>query len=67
MKTILILGAGLSASSMIRYLLQHSISENWKLRIVDRDKNRILTLTENHQNAEALDFDATSSDLTEDI
>ena len=46
MKTILILGAGLSASSMIRYLLKHSVAENWKLRIVDRDKNRVLSLTE---------------------
>ena len=62
MKTILILGAGLSASSMIRYLLKHSVAENWKLRIVDRDKNRVLSLTGNHENAEALNFDATKSE-----
>ena len=61
MKTILILGAGLSASSMIRYLLQHCEKEHWKLRIVDRDKDRVLDLIDNHKNAEALDFDATSS------
>lgn len=63
MKTILILGAGLSASSMIRYLLQHCEKENWRLRIVDRDKNRILSLINNNQNAEALDFDATVSSI----
>ncbi|MDO7610359.1 MAG: saccharopine dehydrogenase NADP-binding domain-containing protein, partial [Crocinitomicaceae bacterium] len=63
MKTILILGAGLSASSMIRYLLQHCEKENWRLRIVDRDKNRILSLINNNQHAEALDFDATVSSV----
>jgi len=62
MKTILILGAGLSASSMIRYLLKHSVAENWKLRIVDRNKNRVLLLTGNHENAVVLNFDATRSD-----
>lgn len=61
MKTILILGAGLSASSMIRYLLNHSSSENWKLRIVDRDINRVLELIGDNKNAEALDFNASDS------
>ena len=61
MKTILILGAGLSASSMIRYLLTHSEKENWKLRIVDRDIDRILNLVGGHKNAIALNFNATNS------
>ena len=61
MKTILILGAGLSASSMIRYLLTHSEKENWKLRIVDRDIDRILNLVGDHKNATALNFNATNS------
>ena len=41
MKTILILGAGLSASSMIRYLLNASEKEGWQLRIVDRELSRV--------------------------
>jgi saccharopine dehydrogenase (NAD+, L-glutamate forming) len=61
MKTILILGAGLSASSMIRYLLTRSEKENWKLRIVDRDIDRILSLVGDHKNATALNFNATNS------
>ena len=61
MKTILILGAGLSASSMIRYLLTHSEKENWKLRIVDRDLDRIWNLVGDHKNATALNFNATNS------
>ena len=37
MKTILILGAGLSASSMIRYLLNRAEENDWMLKIVDQD------------------------------
>ena len=37
MKKILILGAGLSASSLIRYLLNHAEENSWKLTIVDKD------------------------------
>ncbi len=46
MKTILILGAGLSASSMIRYLLNASKQEGWSLRIVDRDLKRVEKLVQ---------------------
>jgi NADH dehydrogenase FAD-containing subunit len=37
MKNILILGAGLSASSMIRYLLNLAQENDWHLKIVDQD------------------------------
>ena len=37
MKNILVLGAGLSASSLIRYLLENSTEYNWKVRIVDQN------------------------------
>jgi saccharopine dehydrogenase-like NADP-dependent oxidoreductase len=58
MKTILILGAGLSASSMIRYLLKHADSYNWNLRIVDQDKSLIEKKINGHKRALALDFNA---------
>lgn len=37
MSNILVIGAGLSASSMIRYFIQNAPKENWKIKIIDRD------------------------------
>ena len=58
MKTILILGAGLSASSMIRYLLNASQKKAWKLRIVDRELSRVEKLIDGFSSAHALSFNA---------
>ncbi|MEJ6589794.1 MAG: saccharopine dehydrogenase C-terminal domain-containing protein [Crocinitomicaceae bacterium] len=62
MKTILILGAGLSASSMIRYLLNSSKEEGWQLRVVDRELSRVEKLIAGYSNAQALSFNATERD-----
>lgn len=61
MKSILILGAGLSASSMIRYLLNHAEENNWHLRIVDQDVNLVHRKINGHPNATALSFNALDS------
>ena len=61
MKTILILGAGLSASSLIRYLLAHSEAENWHLKIVDQNLSLVQKKINGHPNAEALSFNALDS------
>jgi saccharopine dehydrogenase-like NADP-dependent oxidoreductase len=37
MKSILILGAGLSSSSLIRYLLNHASQYDWEIHVVDQD------------------------------
>ena len=37
MKRILVLGAGLSASSLIRYLLNSSEQYHWQIRVVDQE------------------------------
>lgn len=58
MKSILILGAGLSASSLIRYLLQHSEEFNWQVRVVDRNPELIKAKLLGHKNGVALTFDA---------
>lgn len=58
MKTILILGAGLSASSLIRYLLTHAIAHNWQLRITDQDIELVRRKINGHPNATALNFNA---------
>jgi saccharopine dehydrogenase-like NADP-dependent oxidoreductase len=61
MKTILILGAGLSASSLIRYLLEHSTQYNWKIRIVDQDISLVTRKINGHVNGIALSFNALDS------
>jgi len=62
MKTILILGAGLSASSLIRYLLDKSSLYNWKIRVVDQDIAMVLRKLNKHENGTALSFNALNSD-----
>lgn len=37
MRSILILGAGRSASSLIRYLIEHAPSQEWRVTVADRD------------------------------
>jgi saccharopine dehydrogenase-like NADP-dependent oxidoreductase len=58
MKTILILGAGLSASSMIRYLLERSAENHWHLRVTDQDWEMVRRKLNGHPNATALHFNA---------
>jgi saccharopine dehydrogenase-like NADP-dependent oxidoreductase len=58
MKKILVLGAGLSASSLIRYLLQHSEENNWEIRVVDQSLDLVKRKLDNHRNGVALSFDA---------
>jgi saccharopine dehydrogenase-like NADP-dependent oxidoreductase len=58
MKTILILGAGLSSSSLIRYLLENSTEHNWQVRLVDRDLSLAEQKIGGHPNGVALSFNA---------
>jgi saccharopine dehydrogenase-like NADP-dependent oxidoreductase len=58
MKRILILGAGLSTSSLIRYLLNHSISYNWEIRVADQDINLAQSKIGGHERGVALCFNA---------
>jgi len=62
MKTILVIGAGLSSSSLIRYLLQNSISNEWKVRVVDQDIELAKRKINDHINGTALSFNALNSD-----
>jgi saccharopine dehydrogenase-like NADP-dependent oxidoreductase len=57
-KTILVLGSGLSASSMIRYLLERSDEQQWHLRIVDQNLEMVKRKIDGHPNATALNFNA---------
>ena len=62
MKTILVLGAGLSASSLIRYFLDNSEENNWKIRVCDRDIELVKSKLNNHKNGVALSFNALEAD-----
>ncbi|HAN19590.1 MAG: saccharopine dehydrogenase [Bacteroidetes bacterium GWC2_33_15] len=57
MKKILILGAGLSSSSMIKYMLDHSEQYNWKVRVGDMSLEVAKRKIANHKNGEAFEFD----------
>ncbi len=57
MKKILILGAGLSSSSLIKYLLDHSNQYDWKLRVGDMSLDVAKRKVNNHENSEAIEFD----------
>lgn len=58
MKSILILGAGLSSSSLIRYLLENAEKEQWHLKIVDQDATEINKKINGSEFAEAMVFNA---------
>ena len=60
-RKILILGAGLSSSSLIRYLLEHSTIYNWEIRVVDQDITLVLNKLNGHPNGVPLNFNALES------
>ena len=58
MQNILILGAGLSASTCIKYLLDKSQDQNWKITLCDINKELAESKIEGHKNGRALGFNA---------
>jgi saccharopine dehydrogenase-like NADP-dependent oxidoreductase len=58
MKTLLVIGAGLSSSSLIRYFLQNAAQEDWQIRVVDQDLDLVKRKLNNHPRAVALSFNA---------
>ncbi|MFD2908842.1 saccharopine dehydrogenase family protein [Flavobacterium ardleyense] len=57
MRNILVIGAGRSASSLIKYLLEHSEKENLHITIGDLSEELAKQKTKNHKNATAIAFD----------
>ncbi len=53
-KRILLLGAGRSASNLIKYLLKQSISNDWKLTIVERNVEFAEQKTKGHNNVQII-------------
>lgn len=61
MKNVLVLGAGLSASSLLRYLLQHAEENDWFLHVVDQSLQTVKDKIGSSSFARAYDFDALDS------
>ncbi len=62
MKTLLLFGAGKSATVLIDYLLQQAPANNWKIIIADADKAQVLAKTNNSPLAEAVQIDITKDE-----
>ena len=62
MRNVLIIGAGRSASSLIRYLLSKSNEEKLHLTVADLSLNLAKAKTQNHPNATPLALDIFNSD-----
>jgi len=63
MQHILILGAGLSASSLIKYLLDHSEQYDWQVRLGDLSVETAEAKINNHARGEAFYFDVNDDNL----
>lgn len=57
MRKIVLIGAGRSSSSLIRYLLDHAESENWMLIVADVTEKNALEKTAGHPRSKAIKFD----------
>lgn len=57
MRTILIIGAGKSTASLVKYLLDKSNTEKLQIRLADKNKSAVLKLIDGHPNGDALEFD----------
>lgn len=58
MKQILVLGAGRSSYSLIRYLLNNAQAQNWAIVVGDFDENIAKEKIDNHPSGRAIRFDA---------
>ncbi|MCW3101711.1 MAG: saccharopine dehydrogenase [Bacteroidetes bacterium] len=57
MKNILVIGAGRSSSSLIKYLLDNSDKEGWSVTVADVSLEAVMQKTQGHPNSRAIEFD----------
>jgi saccharopine dehydrogenase-like NADP-dependent oxidoreductase len=62
MKNILLIGAGRSASTLIKYLSDNSQKENWKVTVGDISEDIAKQKIKNHPNSHAIVFDVNNED-----
>ena len=63
MKQLLVLGAGQSASYLLRKLLEDAEREDWFVTVCDRDENLAKLAVGNHARGEATRFDVNDAAL----
>ena len=62
MKTILVIGAGRSAATMIKYLLDNAEDQDWMVHVVDADISSAKEKVNGHKRAKCFEFDATNKE-----
>jgi saccharopine dehydrogenase-like NADP-dependent oxidoreductase len=67
LKTILLIGAGKSATVLINYLLKEAEVNRWKFIVADADKAQALAKTNNSRFAEVVQLDITNEKQREKI
>lgn len=65
MKTILVIGAGRSSSSLIQYLLDHAKEEKWQVRVGDVDEKNAIARVDGHSLGLGFRFDITDANQRE--
>ncbi|MCB0540744.1 MAG: saccharopine dehydrogenase NADP-binding domain-containing protein, partial [Bacteroidetes bacterium] len=66
MKNILLFGAGKSAYSLIKYILEHLETENWHLTIADMNPQFVNNLFQ-HNRLKVVEFDLSKEDLQKEL
>ncbi len=56
MKTILVIGAGRSAATMIKYLLDNAEDQDWMVHVVDADISSAKEKVNGHKRAKCFEF-----------
>jgi len=67
MRKIFIIGAGLSSSTLIKYLLDNSEEQNWKVLIGDLSVDSANKKINGHPNGEAIKFDINDANLRDKL
>ncbi len=67
MKNILIIGAGKSSSTLIKYLIEQANKEQWKITIADKSKSLILEKTGGSKYTEAIELDIMDAERRKEL
>jgi len=67
MKKILVIGAGLSSSYLIKYLLDHSKEQQWNITIADSDRSIAEEKVAGHSNGKAIEININDESKRKDL
>lgn len=63
MRSILLIGAGRSASSLLSYLIEHAATQQWRITVAERDTAQAKRLTQGHDDvAPVVQLDASDAE-----